>query len=642
MVKKFLSLIILFSFKSTNYLFADNIKEDPILFYNLYEISNCDSIENIWVNKKQEDLEKLKWLLSLEKYYYLESSPKKGSLIKKIEQIYGLLKTENGKGNLYFFKGGKEQDQAKDFEANISYKYAVAYFKNSLDSIGMANAYISLGTLKKYDDAKLINNNNLYYLKSASEIVNKLNYLRLYIRLQQAYISYYFTQTPQNKTAINEIVKNIEEKIKGHPDENWARIQIHQNLGLLAFSNNNFEEAISNWEKTMKLYVNSNNKFGEASVAYNLGLANYYIYKFKKSIDLTNLALCKFKNLSNIEQLKNCYQLIQLNLRELNLKNEALLYGDSLSLIQDSLLTIQRSSDAKKQAIYQNLINTKFENLRLESNQTISNLQKKLLVTINIALLIFLFLCLYFYRKTKKINNKLTLSNLKLENLNESKDLVMSIFAHDIKRPIISLLGLGKTIGYLIKTNQFDKINTIAYSLETSTLKTTNLIENLMSWANNKSTSIFKNEEKINLYSELNIISKLYNLPHLKISFIINCPENIEIKFDQNDFHVVMRNLIDNSINNTPPNDLVKIKFSANKNTQNQVELIFENNGYVLTDKNKSQIIRIFDNPENFIPKTNGIGFGLILIGRHLKLNQAKISLLDLKIGVGYSILFSE
>lgn len=78
------------------------------------------------------------------------------------------MKTDNGKGNLYFFKGGKEQDQAKDFVANISYKYAVAYFKNSLDSIGMPNAYISLETLKKYDDAKLINNNNLYYLKSAS------------------------------------------------------------------------------------------------------------------------------------------------------------------------------------------------------------------------------------------------------------------------------------------------------------------------------------------------------------------------------------------------------------------------------------------------------------------------------------------
>ncbi len=225
--------------------------EKKILYNQLSLISNKDSIENIWLKNNFNNYEKLFWLYSLEKTYYIESNYKSGKLLDTIKSIEHKLYQDKSSGLYSFFKANICNKENKLFDAYNSYTDAIKKFKENKDSFGLANSLISISSLPISKDLPC--SDNFQYLKSAEDIVLELDNTKLITRLYMAYLNLYNNAKKLNNDKVNEILNKLKLALKGKKDESWGLAYINTNVGSFALSNKLFNEAINSF-KTANIY----------------------------------------------------------------------------------------------------------------------------------------------------------------------------------------------------------------------------------------------------------------------------------------------------------------------------------------------------------------------------------------------------
>ncbi len=166
-----------------------------------------------------------------------------------------------------------------------------------------------------------------------------------------------------------------------------------------------------------------------------------------------------------------------------------------------------------------------------------------------------------------KANLLLANSYSRIKKLNESKDRILSVIAHDLKGPVANI----KSFLDLILSNQYDlDLETVINYLnllEKQSTATYNILENLLAWANSQRNNIIFNpkKQKIHLAIETNIVL-LENIAAKKNITINNkCSNDLIAVFDLNLISTVVRNLIANAIKFTPENGTITINVEQNK-----------------------------------------------------------------------------
>jgi PAS domain S-box-containing protein len=167
--------------------------------------------------------------------------------------------------------------------------------------------------------------------------------------------------------------------------------------------------------------------------------------------------------------------------------------------------------------------------------------------------------------KNELIDELITVRH-KLLNLNNTKDLMFSIIAHDLRGPIS---GFISQIDLLIKEiDTFDKYTIQEYSLE---VKNTaegiyNLLENLLEWARFQRELIPFNPEFYNLGQ---IIKNNISLIEMRtkeknITVHTSIMEVLEIYTDLSMLNTVFRNLLSNAVKFTPNNGSILVSCEVN------------------------------------------------------------------------------
>jgi len=166
-----------------------------------------------------------------------------------------------------------------------------------------------------------------------------------------------------------------------------------------------------------------------------------------------------------------------------------------------------------------------------------------------------------------KANLHLANSYSRIKKLNESKDRIFSIIAHDLKSPV----GYMKAFLELIITQRsnYDReklLDQIALLGRQSTAAY-NILENLLVWANSQRNNIDFNpkKQKINLAIESNI-DLLENIAEKKSIKICNeTSEHLIAVFDLSLISTVIRNLIANAIKFTPEKGTITVNVEQTK-----------------------------------------------------------------------------
>jgi two-component system, sensor histidine kinase and response regulator len=239
------------------------------------------------------------------------------------------------------------------------------------------------------------------------------------------------------------------------------------------------------------------------------------------------------------------------------------------------------------------------------------------------------------YDITENKNNE-----LKLIELNTTKDKFFSIIAHDLKSPFNSILGFSELLLAHVNEKDYEQIGEFANIIRQSSIKAMNLIMNLMEWAQSQSGRIEFNPEYFEINTIVNEAILLMEGSAEQKSIIITnkLAPDIQVNADKNMISTVLRNLISNAIKFTQPNGKISVTSVVN---HNELTISVMDTGVGISEDRINNLFKIGEGYSTHGTKEeHGTGLGLILCKDFIEKNDGKIWAESI-VGKGTTFFFS-
>ncbi len=231
-----------------------------------------------------------------------------------------------------------------------------------------------------------------------------------------------------------------------------------------------------------------------------------------------------------------------------------------------------------------------------------------------------------------------------LRVLNETKDKLLSMIAHDIKNSLNIILGFANLLETGVEDYMKSEIQDFASKISEMGEQTYKLLEDLLVWAKSQLGQIDLSFKSCNIKSIVNecIISNNAIANSKEIKVINNIAEDINILVDIDSIKFVIRNIIHNALKFSYRNNIVECgtDIIGTKNNK-MVNIYIQDYGIGISKEN---IDKIFDLSQMFSTEgTNlekGSGMGLTLCKDIITKNNGKITIKS-KEGFGSRFIIS-
>ena len=432
-------------------------------------------------------------------------------------------------------------------------------------------------------------------------------------------------------------------------------------IGDIYFNQNLFERARVYVLRSHKIHAKANNTHGRAITFKNLGKIEYKLSNFKKALDDLNQARMLKDGGKDVLVLSQIYEYIGRSLFALGHQQagidsakvglkmateaqqrrmEKRLYGVLASMYHEygdletayEYLTLQTTLTdllAERLALVkitgmknfheredrQRQLNTlNFENqfikMKLEKQKT----TQLLLGAIILSAIVFLIVLIFMYLSKRKALLLVDEQREELESLVATKNKFFSIISHDLRGPLGGTMQLMSTMIDLLPKLSNDKILELLESMNDTSKKTFQLLENLLVWSSFQTGAMQVNLVEISLAkavnAELSVHSDKINMKSIKFKNMIE--EDMMVQSDPDMLGTILRNLISNAIKFTPNGG--KLTFLA-ENAGSQILVKVRDTGIGIP---ASQHKAIFSLENKYRTRgTNGeesSGLGLILV----------------------------
>lgn len=231
-------------------------------------------------------------------------------------------------------------------------------------------------------------------------------------------------------------------------------------------------------------------------------------------------------------------------------------------------------------------------------------------------------------------------NELRLIELNATKDKFFSIIAHDLKNPINSILGFSEHLIEKVNEKDYKQIGEFADIVQQSTNRAMDLLMNLMEWAQSQSGRMENKPEYFEINTIVNeaILLLKGNAEQKSIIMSNKVSSGIQVNADKAMLSTVLRNLISNAIKFTHPNGKITVTSVVK---QNELTISVIDTGVGIS---KERINKLFKISEVYstqgTQKEDGTGLGLILCKEFIEKNNGKIWVESL-VGTGTTFHFS-
>ncbi|MEO5591061.1 MAG: HAMP domain-containing sensor histidine kinase [Chitinophagaceae bacterium] len=211
---------------------------------------------------------------------------------------------------------------------------------------------------------------------------------------------------------------------------------------------------------------------------------------------------------------------------------------------------------------------------------------------------------------------------IELTELNNVKNKLFSIIAHDLKTPMYSLRNLFMMIqkqglpAKQIKDMLPDMINNLNY--------TTGLMENLLQWAKCQMQSAGINIQKLDITGMVREVTQLMQLQAAAKQLVIECEMSapVYVMADKNMIDLVLRNLLSNAIKFTPEKGSIVIGTAS---MSSFVELYITDTGRGISPEAMQKINGSDYYSTNGTAHEPGTGLGLMLCKEFLTKNGSHL-----------------
>jgi PAS domain S-box-containing protein len=242
--------------------------------------------------------------------------------------------------------------------------------------------------------------------------------------------------------------------------------------------------------------------------------------------------------------------------------------------------------------------------------------------------------------KRKRTENTLKENDVRLRELNATKDKFFSILAHDLRSPFNNILGFSEILKNEVKDLDIDSIEQYAGIIHSSALNTFQLLNSLLDWARTQQGAIPFNPIKLLLKQIVN--SEFAGLEiqslHKQIELVEDIPDNFIITADENMLRTCLRNLISNAIKFS--NKFGEVKVIANLQ-EGQAMISVIDQGIGMSQETIDKLFRIETSfSTRGTLKEKGTGLGLILCKEFIHKHGGEICV-DSEIGKGSTFTFN-
>ncbi|UPT65690.1 MAG: sensor histidine kinase [Sphingobacteriales bacterium JAD_PAG50586_3] len=240
-------------------------------------------------------------------------------------------------------------------------------------------------------------------------------------------------------------------------------------------------------------------------------------------------------------------------------------------------------------------------------------------------------------QKVQERTAELEANNIELEKLNNTKDKLFSIVAHDLKGP---MGNIHKFIEMMIEDKDLRDDETLTL-LKGSAANTYNLLDNLLTWARSQRGEIDCKNERLNLHEVSGYPTEVLKLQMIDkhIQFENNIPNDIYVMSDVPVLRTILRNLMSNAIKFTKPGG--KITLEATRIENNMIKVDVTDTGVGIAP---DRIAGIFEPVKNKNTKgtagEKGTGLGLLITAEFVQLCKGNISAVSL-VDEGTTISFT-
>ena len=224
-------------------------------------------------------------------------------------------------------------------------------------------------------------------------------------------------------------------------------------------------------------------------------------------------------------------------------------------------------------------------------------------VIVIIGILIFLYALYHSNKERKRVNSE-------LEELNDVKNKMMTVIAHDLRSPMASMQG----ILYLLKNEDMpmDEVRKMASELEVSIQQNIDMMDNLLNWTQSQMKGLETDIKVISAYDITdNVLDNCqFQADHKSIKLENKVPENIDVKADPNLMKLIVRNLVNNAIKFSNEGDTVTVDAAVQNGN---VVLKVKDTGIGIPQKEQEHIFSVSGNSRSGTQNEKGSGLGLKL-----------------------------
>lgn len=187
--------------------------------------------------------------------------------------------------------------------------------------------------------------------------------------------------------------------------------------------------------------------------------------------------------------------------------------------------------------------------------------QQQTFLALILSLLTALVITLIINRRRSRLKNK------KLKDLIETKDKLFSIISHDLKSPAIAQkVAIDAMIQHADKYDADTLV--ILTSFNNAAESQLSLLQNLLNWANMQTGKMTYSPIPFNLCETIAKSLELYAVParNKGLHFVSDISENCMVVADRQMISTVVRNLLNNAVKFSKPDEMIRIAISSHDN----------------------------------------------------------------------------
>lgn len=263
------------------------------------------------------------------------------------------------------------------------------------------------------------------------------------------------------------------------------------------------------------------------------------------------------------------------------------------------------------------------------------NSRKNYTTLISIAALLFIItiiIIVYSWRDSRKKNKILQIQNQQiieknneLKKLNENKDRIMAIVAHDLRNPITAIHGLSNILKTYVPEQNADEQEMIRL-IESSCNTSLNLISEILLMATMNTEENNWPKETVHLHEFLKTTVGMlqFNANEKQQKLQLHLPNtDAEIKITTEKMRRAIANLVTNAIKFSKPGDEINIKTQVNNN---RLLITVSDQGMGIPDHLQPKVFDVFTSAKRL--GTSGekpFGLGLSITRQIIEAHNGKI-----------------